>query len=87
MHPVLARDGVASEAAAFTTAEITAELEVAGLGDLRSGAARPIPWMHAFWSRRHDTSSGRDRWREVRSADFPRLDVLALRLGFSARPF
>ena len=46
---VLRKDAIASEAAAFTSAELSAELAAAGLDDVRSGYARPLPYLQAYW--------------------------------------
>jgi SAM-dependent methyltransferase len=83
---VLHADGVASEAAAFTHDELRTAL-AAGLGDLKAGLARPIPWLQAFWC------NGRAKGRPVSSSGRPeplrgtaRVDATLLRLGFSRRP-
>lgn len=48
--PTLHSDALASEAAAFTHEELRDELSTAGLGNLDSGLAQPIPWLQAFWA-------------------------------------
>ena len=88
MNPVLRGDGIASEAAAFTHDELSAELDGAGLGDLSGGYARPIPWSHAFWAPRADGRGGSSpSFRPERLPPRARGDAVALRAGFSAKPF
>ena len=88
MPPMLRTDGLASEAAAFTHDELRTELAEAGLGDLESGIARPIPFLQAHWSRSrrsHDASaSKRDRVEPLRGQ--ARLDAMLLLRGFSRLP-
>jgi hypothetical protein len=88
LPPVLRHDGLASEAAAFTHDELTAELRAAGLGELRSGHARPIPWLQAFWAPRADgRPGGGPRFRPDRLPASARGDSALLRAGFTAKPF
>jgi tRNA (cmo5U34)-methyltransferase len=88
MNPVLRGDGIASEAAAFTHEELSSELESAGLGDLRGGRARPIPWTQAFWAPRADgRPGGSPSFRPGRLPQPARGDAATLRAGFSAKPF
>lgn len=87
MPPVLHADGVASEAAAFTQDELRAGLAAAGLADLESGLARPIPWLQAFWyrGRMHGGPvSQRARLEPLRGP--ARVDAMLLRYGFSRLP-
>src|SRR5205085_1534522 len=58
IKPVLRKDAIASEAAAFSHDELSTELAAAGLGDMRAGHARPIPWLQAFWAPRVDRRPG-----------------------------
>lgn len=86
--PVLLRDGLASEAAAFGHDELAAELRAAGLGDLRRGHARPIPWLQAFWAPRADgTLGGSPGFRPDRLPPRARGDAALLRSAFTAKPF
>lgn len=85
--PVLHADGVASEAAAFTNAELRGELAAAGLSDLDSGLARPVPWLQAFWC------SGRVRPSVLAQISSPerlkgqaRIQSMLLQKGFSRLP-
>ena len=88
MNPVLRGDGIASEAAAFTHDELSTELGAAGLGDLRAGHARPIPWCQAFWAPRADgRPGGSPSFRPDRLPHHARGDAGILRSGFSAKPF
>ncbi len=45
----LRQDAIASEAAAFTREELSAQLAAAGLGGLSSGHATPLPYLQAYW--------------------------------------
>jgi tRNA (cmo5U34)-methyltransferase len=85
---ILRRDAMASEAAAFTAAELTSELAAAGLGDLRSGQARPLPYLHAYWTP-GASKAARAAARVGRSplTATARREAALLRWGFSAKPF
>lgn len=88
MNPVLRGDGVASEAAAFTHEELSAELEAAGLRGMRRGHARPLAWTQAFWAPRADGErGGSEDFRPDRLPSRARGDAVVLRTGFSAKPF
>jgi hypothetical protein len=88
INPVLRGDAIASEAAAFTHDELSTELAAAGLGDLRGGYARPIPWAQAFWASRADgRPGGSPSFRPDRLPHSPRFDAVMLRAGFTAKPF
>ncbi|MCT7659058.1 class I SAM-dependent methyltransferase [Mycobacterium deserti] len=84
---ILRDDAIASEAAAFTPAELLSAFELAGLADLQRGHPRPVPYLQAYWTHgpRHDgagpkTEGARLRGRAAR-------DAATLRWGFSAKPF
>jgi len=86
--PVLRGDAIASEAAGFTHDELTAELATAGLGDLRSGHARPLAWLQAFWAPRVDGKPGGIApFKPARLPSRARGDAAMLRWGFTAKPF
>jgi SAM-dependent methyltransferase len=88
LPPVLRQDALASEAAGFSGAELSAELTAAGLTDLKSGHARPIPWLQAFWAGRADgRSGGVPGFKPTRLPSPTRADAAAMRAGFTARPF
>jgi tRNA (cmo5U34)-methyltransferase len=88
INHVLRGDGIASEAAAFTHDELASELRAAGLGDLRAGHARPIPWCQALWAPRADgRPGGSPNFRPDRLPRRARGDAATLRAGFSAKPF
>ncbi len=88
MDPVLRGDGIASEAAAFTHDELSAELGEAGLGELRAGHARPISWVQAFWAPQADGKpGGNPSFQPGRLPRRARGDAAILRSGFSAKPF
>lgn len=85
---VLRNDAMASEAAAFTAAELSAELLAAGLDGVGCGMARPLPYLQAFWLRaanREPTApSGR---RDATLSFVARREAALLRWGFTAKPF
>jgi SAM-dependent methyltransferase len=65
--PVVLEDGIASERAAFTMAELTGLLERAGLGDLQHVRSRPVGEYQVHWAERRDGGAASPgRWR-----DFP----------------
>jgi SAM-dependent methyltransferase len=86
--PVLRHDALASEAAGFSHAELSAELETVGLKGMKSGHARPIPWLQAFWAGRADGQSGGvQRFKPARLPSPAHGDAAAMRAGFTAKPF
>ena len=88
LPPVLRKDALASEAAGFSHAELSDELETAGLNGMKSGHARPIPWLQAFWAGRADgRSGGVPGFKPARLPSPARGDAAALRAGFTAKPF
>ena len=84
---ILRKDAMASEAAAFTTDELASELAVAELGDMLRGHARPLPYLHVFWSQGSAVAkkSFSTNGSQLRGA--ARREAALLRLGFSAKPF
>jgi SAM-dependent methyltransferase len=86
--PVLRQDALASEAAGFSHDELTAELTTAGLKGMKSGHARPIPWLQAFWAGRADGQSGGfPGFKPARLPSPTRGDAATMRAGFTAKPF
>jgi ubiquinone/menaquinone biosynthesis C-methylase UbiE len=89
LPPVLLKDALASEAAGFTYAELSAELTAAGLGGMSSGHARPLNYLQAHWApaRNAQIDSRRKpaRGSELHGRD--RRDTALLRWGFTAKPF
>jgi SAM-dependent methyltransferase len=88
MPPVLRKDALASEAAAFTRAELKAELTAAGLDNMRLGHARPLPYVQAHWVPAKNADLGRPlqiQGRPLRGR--ARRDAALLRWGFTAKPF
>jgi tRNA (cmo5U34)-methyltransferase len=85
---VLRQDGIASEAAAFNRAEVSAELAAAGLDSMHAGYSRPLPYLQAYWI---FDGGGRPRATTgTHSADLrgpARLNAALLRSGFTAKPF
>jgi tRNA (cmo5U34)-methyltransferase len=88
MPPVLLKDALASEAAGFTHAELTAELSAAGLDNLRSGQAQPLPYVQAHWlpAKNPDFDSPSESHPGLLRGR-ARRDAALLRWGFSAKPF
>ncbi|MGE0215842.1 class I SAM-dependent methyltransferase [Mycolicibacterium sp.] len=83
---VLREDAIASEAAAFTSAELTEELAAAGLPDLRFGHSTPLPYLQAYWAYGPAGKHGPpNRGSELRGQ--ARREAALLRWGFTAKPF
>jgi tRNA (cmo5U34)-methyltransferase len=82
--PLFHRDALASEAAAWTQAELTDALAQAGLEDLHHGFSRP-PLLQVHWARALDGGHPAEpgEWHEVAISDALRRRVMGLRLGFS----
>ncbi len=84
----LRQDGIASEAAAFTFAELSKELASSGLQAMHSGHSKPLPYLQAYWmfgaSGRPSTLIG-TRPAELRGQ--ARLAAAVVRWGFTAKPF
>jgi len=88
MPPVLRKDAIASEAAGFTHAELSAELTAAGLADFRSGHAKPLPYLQAYWAPGKNTTSHiptHVHHQHLRGQ--ARRYAALLRRGFTAKPF
>lgn len=86
--PVLRKDAIASEAAAFSHEELAAELRATELGDVLNGHSRPLPWLQAWWApRRSSTGIGNAISRPGRLPGSARGDAALLRAGFTAKPF
>jgi tRNA (cmo5U34)-methyltransferase len=84
----LSRDAIASEAAAFTRAELSAELAAAGLDDVRCGYARPLPYLQAHWiPSAHPKPSTSTSVRRSTVHGRARPAAALLRWGFTAKPF
>jgi tRNA (cmo5U34)-methyltransferase len=87
MAPVLRKDALASEAAGFTEAELIAELTAAGLDNMSSGRARPLPFLQAHWAPGMNAKSdGASRRSGGLHGEARRVAAL-LRWGFTAKPF
>jgi tRNA (cmo5U34)-methyltransferase len=88
MAPVLRKDALASEAAGFTHTELSAELTAAGLENMRSGRARPLPYLQAFWMQgKAARLDGPSHAESGHLGGRARRDAALLRLGFTAKPF
>jgi hypothetical protein len=87
MPPVLLKDALASEGAGFTHAELSAELARAGLDVMRSGYARPLPYLQAHLLEGVGNSGRRSRAQGSDLRGRPRRDAALLRWGFTAKPF
>jgi tRNA (cmo5U34)-methyltransferase len=83
---ILRKDAMASEAAAFTTEELASELAAAGLDDMHRGHARPLPYLHAFWSH-GATTARKSTTNRSNLRGTARREAALLSLGFSAKPF
>jgi tRNA (cmo5U34)-methyltransferase len=81
------KDALASEAAAFTHAELSSELAAAGLGDMQCGFARPLPYLHAYWMPAAGAKASASLGRHRRLPGAARRDAALLRWGFTAKPF
>jgi tRNA (cmo5U34)-methyltransferase len=85
---VLRQDAIASEAAAFTGAELSEALADAGLGGMHSGHSTPLPYLQAYWMfgarGRPSAATGPRRAQLSGSA---RREAALLRWGFTATPF
>ena len=85
---VLRQDAIASEAAAFTFAELSTELSACGLHGMHSGHSTPLPYLQAYWMfgarGKPDARSGT---RETELSGQARREAALLRWGFTAKPF
>jgi SAM-dependent methyltransferase len=85
---VLRNDAIASEAASFTSEELSAELTAAGLDGFTSGAATPLPYLHAYWlPGAYGQGNGLIGVRDENLSWLARREAALLRWGFSAKPF
>lgn len=85
---VLRQDAIASEAAAFTFAELAEELAASGLHDMNSGHSTPLPYLQAYWmfgSPRQTGGPAAGRGSELRGQ--ARREAALLRWGFTNKPF
>ncbi len=85
---VLRRDAIASEAAAFTIAELSKELAAAGLQGMHCGHSTPLPYLQAHWmfgarGKPNALSGTRDAQLRGQAG----RDSALLRWGFTAKPF
>jgi tRNA (cmo5U34)-methyltransferase len=85
---VLRQDAIASEAAAFTIAELSKELAAVGLQGMHCGHSTPLPYLQAYWmfgarGKPNALSGTRDAQLDGRA----RRESALLRWGFTARPF
>ena len=83
----LRQDAIASEAAAFTRDELSAELADAGLGGLSSGHATPLPYLQAYWMFGAKGKPAVTGQRPAALHGQPRREAALLRWGFTAKPF
>jgi tRNA (cmo5U34)-methyltransferase len=85
---VVSKDAIASEAAAFTHAELSSELAAVGLGDMHFGYARPLPYLQAYWISAAGAKAGASPGvRHAPLQRHARQDATLLRWLFSAKPF
>jgi tRNA (cmo5U34)-methyltransferase len=85
---VLRQDAIASEAAAFTIAELSKELAAAGLQGMHCGHSTPLPYLQAHWmfgarGKMNALTGTRDAQLDGRA----RCESALLRWGFTAKPF
>jgi tRNA (cmo5U34)-methyltransferase len=85
LDPLFSEDALASEAAGWTHAELTAALRDAGLGDLHHSVS---PLLQVHWSPSRDVHAPAKSadWREIAMSGDLRQRVLALRLGLRDLP-
>jgi tRNA (cmo5U34)-methyltransferase len=81
------KDALASEAAAFTHAELSSGLAAAGLGGVQYGFARPLPYLQAYWMRAAGAKASASLGRHTPLPGPARRDAALLRWGFTAKPF
>lgn len=85
---LLRHDAIASEAAAFTFAELSKELSASGLRGMHSGHSTPLPYLQAYWmfgARGKPDAMSETRHNELRGQ--ARREAALLRWGFTAKPF
>ncbi|OBG27207.1 methyltransferase [Mycobacterium sp. 852002-51057_SCH5723018] len=85
---VLRQDAIASEAAAFTIAELSNELASAGLDGMHCGHSTPVPYLQAYWmfgARGEPNALSGTRDPQLRGR--ARRESALLRWGFTAKPF
>ena len=85
---VLRQDAIASEAAAFTIAELSKELAAAGLQGMHCGHSTPLPYLQAHWM--FGVRGKMNALRGTRDAQLDgraRRESALLRWGFTAKPF
>jgi hypothetical protein len=85
---LLRADAIASEAAAFTFAELSKELSASGLRGMHSGHSTPLPYLQAYWM--FGARGKPDAMRETRHSELrgqARREAALLRWGFTAKPF
>jgi SAM-dependent methyltransferase len=83
----LRQDAIASEAAAFTRDELSAELAAAGLDRMSSGHATPLPYLQAYWmfGAKGRPAPGAQHVSALHGQT--RREAALLRWGFTAKPF
>ena len=86
---VLRHDAIASEAAAFTRAELSGELAAAGLGGMHFGQSTPLPYLQTHWMLgvRGRPGASSVVARGVHLHGQARREAALLRWGFTAKPF
>jgi tRNA (cmo5U34)-methyltransferase len=83
----LRQDAIASEAAAFTRDELSAQIAAAGLGGLRSGHSTPLPYLQAYWMFGARGKPAPTRQHGSALHGQTRREAALLRWGFTAKPF
>ncbi|WP_231982232.1 class I SAM-dependent methyltransferase [Mycobacterium sp. E2327] len=85
---VLRQDAIASEAAAFTIAELSKELAAAGLQGMHCGHSTPLPYLQAYWMfGARGKPNALTGTHDARLRGVARRESALLRWGFTAKPF
>ncbi len=85
---VLRKDAIASEAAAFTIAELSKELAAAGLQGMHCGHSTPLPYLQAYWMfGARGKPNALTGTHDARLRGAARRESALLRWGFTAKPF
>ncbi|WP_231985123.1 class I SAM-dependent methyltransferase [Mycobacterium sp. E796] len=85
---VLRQDAIASEAAAFTIAELSKELAAAGLQGMHCGHSTPLPYLQAYWMfGARGKPNALTGTHDARLRGPARRESALLRWGFTAKPF
>jgi tRNA (cmo5U34)-methyltransferase len=70
-----------------TPAELSSELAATGLGDMKCGFARPLPYLQAYWMPGAGAKASASLGSQPPLPGPARRDAALLRWGFTAKPF